>query len=107
MRKLNDPKRIAQCARIKDMIREVAADPAHKDDYYAKLYHHWKLSPTVPLSKIEAFEKRAGVELPENYVYYLTQVGAAARRRGRALMCSNRSGRAMTAFRASPNSSPG
>ena len=48
MRKLNDPKRIAQCARIKDMIREVAADPAHKDDYYAKLYHHWKLSPTVP-----------------------------------------------------------
>lgn len=75
MRKLNDPKRIAQCARIKDMIREVAADPAHKDDYYAKLYHHWKLSPTVPLSKIEAFEKRAGIELPENYVYYLTQVG--------------------------------
>ena len=62
MRKLNDPKRIAQCARIKDMIREVAADPAHKDDYYAKLYHHWKLSPTVPLSKIEAFEKRAGID---------------------------------------------
>ena len=75
MRKLNDPKRIAQCARIKDMIREVAADPAHKDDYYAKLYHHWKLSPTVPLSEIEAFERRAGIELPENYVYYLTQVG--------------------------------
>ena len=75
MRKLNDPKRIAQCARIKDMIREVAADPAHKDDYYAKLYHHWKLSPTVPLSEIEAFEKRAGIELPDSYVYYLTQVG--------------------------------
>lgn len=75
MRELNDPKRIAQCVRIKDMIREAAADPAHKDDYYAKLYHHWKLSPTVPLSEIEAFEKRAGIELPENYVYYLTQVG--------------------------------
>lgn len=75
MRKLNDPKRIAQCARIKDMIQEAAADLAHKDDYYAKLYHHWKLSPTVPLSEIEAFERRAGIELPENYVYYLTQVG--------------------------------
>lgn len=75
MRELNDPKRIAQCARIRDMIRQVAADSAHKDDYYAESYHHWKLSPTVPLSEIEAFERRAGIELPENYVYYLTQVG--------------------------------
>lgn len=85
MRELNDPKRIAQCARIKDMIRQVAADPAHKDDYYAKLYHRWKLSPTVPLSKIEAFEKRAGIELPENYVYYLTQVGGGGASPGTGL----------------------
>ena len=75
MHKLNDPKRLAQCARIKDMIRQVAADPARREDYYAKNWHHWKLSPTVPLSEIEAFEKRAKIELPENYVYYLTQVG--------------------------------
>ena len=75
MHELNDPKRIAQCARIRDMIRQVAADPAHEDDYYAESYHHWKLSPTIPLSEIEAFEKRAGIELPENYVYYLTKVG--------------------------------
>lgn len=75
MHELNDPKRIAQCARIRDMIRQVAADPAHEDDYYAESYHHWKLSPTVPLSEIEAFEKRAGIELPDSYVYYLTQVG--------------------------------
>ncbi len=48
MHELNDPKRIAQCARIRDMIRQVAADLAHEDDYYAESYHHWKLSPTVP-----------------------------------------------------------
>lgn len=75
MRRLDDPILLAQCARIKAMIQEVANAPAHKDDYYAKLYHHWKLSPTVPLTEIEAFERRAGVTLPEGYVYYLTQVG--------------------------------
>ena len=73
MHRLNDPERLAQCVRIKAMIQEVAGDPARKDDYYARR-HHWKLSPTVPLSEIEAFEKQAGIELPEGYVYYLTQV---------------------------------
>lgn len=75
MHKLNDPKLLAQCERIKKMIAQVAQDPKHQNDYYARTYHHWKVSPPAELSEIEAFEADAGVTLPEEYVYYLTQVG--------------------------------
>ncbi len=75
MRNLNDPVLLAQCARIKEMIGRIAADPKHKDDYYAKNYHHWQLSPPARIEEIEEFEERACIELPLEYVYYLTQVG--------------------------------
>lgn len=72
---LDDPVLLAQCARIKTMIEEVAHDPKYKEDYYACKYHHWQLSPSVQLSEIEKFEEKAGIQLPIEYVYYLTQVG--------------------------------
>ena len=75
MRELNDPKLLAQCVRIKAMIEKVAHDPKYQDDYYAEEYHHWQISPPVQLSEIEEFEKQAKIELPIEYVYYLTQVG--------------------------------
>ncbi|MCI8927970.1 MAG: hypothetical protein HFI96_09730 [Lachnospiraceae bacterium] len=75
MRVLDDPKLLAQCARIKAMIEKVAHDPKYQDDYYAEEYHHWQISPPVQLSEIEEFEKQAKIELPIEYVYYLTQVG--------------------------------
>lgn len=75
MRELNDPELLAQCGRIKEMVRRVAENPKYKNDYYAKNYHHWKLSPPATLEEIERFEERAAVELPIEYVYYLTQVG--------------------------------
>jgi len=72
---MNDPALLAQCARIKTMVKQVAADSRYTNDYYAKNYHHWQLSPPAGLHEIEQFEKRAGIELPIEYVYYLTHVG--------------------------------
>lgn len=75
MRNLNDPKLLKQCKNIKNMIEIIAKDKKYENDYYAKNNHHWKLSPPIKLSEIEKFEKYAGVTLPIEYVYYLTQVG--------------------------------
>ncbi len=75
MRNMNDPALLAQCARIKEMIRKIAAAPRYQDDYYAKNYHHWQLSPPAQLQEIEEFEEKTGIVLPLEYVYYLTQVG--------------------------------
>lgn len=76
MYKLNVPALLAQCTRIKTMIEKIAHDPKYKENYYARSYHHWQLSPPVQLSEILKFEERTGVELPIEYVYYLTQVGS-------------------------------
>lgn len=75
MRVLDDPKLLAQCVRVKTMIERAAHEPKYQDDYYAEEYHHWQISPPVPLSEVEKFEKQAKIELPIEYVYYLTQVG--------------------------------
>ncbi len=75
MRKLNDTALLAQCARIKSMIERVANDPKYQDDYYAEEYHHWQVSPPAHLYEIEEFERQTNIELPIEYVYYLTQVG--------------------------------
>ncbi len=74
MYELNDSLLLAQCARIKKMIEEVAKNPENKEKHYAK-YHHWQLSPPIQLAEIEKFEKKNNIELPIEYVYYLTQVG--------------------------------
>lgn len=74
MYKLDNPVLLEKCSRIKDMIEKAAADPKRQQDYYAR-YHHWELSPPVELSEIEKFEEYSGVELPIEYVYYLTKVG--------------------------------
>ncbi len=75
MYELNDPVLLQQCARIKAMIGKVAQNPEYQENYYAKLYHHWKLSPPMQMWEIEEFENKAGIQLPIEYVYYLTQVG--------------------------------
>ena len=75
MYELNDPVLLEQCIRIKTMIEKVAQNPEYRENYYAKLYHHWELSPPVQPWEIEEFENKSGVQLPIEYVYYLTQVG--------------------------------
>jgi len=57
------------------MMERVANDPKYQDDYYAEEYHHWQVSPPGHLYEIEEFERQTNVELPIEYVYYLTQVG--------------------------------
>ena len=75
MYELDNPNLLEQCARIKEKIETISQIPERQKDYYAKLYHHWKLSPPAQLWEIEEFEKKAGVSLPMEYVYYLTKVG--------------------------------
>ncbi len=65
---------LSQCERIKRMVKIVQDTKEYKKDYYAK-YHHWKLHDVVPLSEIEEFEEKTGIELPVEYVYFLTQIG--------------------------------
>ena len=77
MRELNDKKLLTQCRRIKEMMVRVAQDPAYQESHYAK--YPWKCSPALPLEEIQRFEKEAGIELPIEYVYYLTQVGSCTR----------------------------
>ena len=72
--RLDDPARLAQCARIRTMIRQVFQDPARQEDWYAKRYHHWTFDPPVELREVEALEEKMGVSLPDEFVYFLTQV---------------------------------
>ena len=37
MHKLNDPKLLAQCERIKNMVAQIEQNPKYQNDYYAKL----------------------------------------------------------------------
>ena len=37
--------------------------------------HHYRLNPPLPVSVIEAFEERHGVSLPEDYRFFVTEVG--------------------------------
>ena len=53
MYELDNPKLFEQCARIKEKIETISQIPERQKDYYAKLYHHWKLSPPAPLWEIE------------------------------------------------------
>lgn len=75
MHDLNDSALLAKCTKIKTMIQEASQTPEYQKYYYASRFHHWKLSPPAKLREIEKFEKRAGIRLPAEYVYYLTQVG--------------------------------
>ena len=37
--------------------------------------HNYELKPPLPAEEIEAFEKKYGITLPEDYKYFITQVG--------------------------------
>lgn len=75
MHRLDDPALLAQCRRIRNLWEEIANDPAHTEDYYAKKFHHWEMGPTVPLEEVARWETENRIELPDGYVYYITQVG--------------------------------
>lgn len=75
MRRLDDPALLAQCRRIRNLWEEIANDPAHADDHYAKHHHHWQMGPTVAPDAVERWEAENRLELPDEYVYYITQVG--------------------------------
>ncbi len=37
--------------------------------------HHYELNPPLPVQEADAFEKKYGITLPEDYRYFITQVG--------------------------------
>ena len=75
MRQLDAPALLMQCQRIRALWEQVAHDPAHANDYYAKNFHHWEMGPTVPAEEVNRWEQENRIELPDGYVYYITQVG--------------------------------
>lgn len=75
MRQLDAPALLMQCQRILALWEQVAHDPARQDDYYARKFHHWQMGAPLPLEEVERWEAENRIELPSEYVYYLTQVG--------------------------------
>ena len=78
MRELNDKKLLAQCRRIKEMMAQAAQDPAYQETQeYRYTTYLWKSSPTLSLEEVGRFEEKAGIKLPIEYVYYLTQISSS------------------------------
>jgi len=72
---LDNPKFLAQCQRIKDLIAETArVRVGLEKDYFAR-QHNYQPNPTVSLDEIDAVEQEYGVELPESLVYWLHLIG--------------------------------
>lgn len=58
---------------IKDLVARAAkADPEYK--VFGASSHKYQLYPPVSLEKVRALEKKFQIKLPENYVYFLTQI---------------------------------
>jgi hypothetical protein len=55
-------------------MSKAAKTKVGKNIYGAK-YHKYKLKPPAPLEEIRLFEKEHGISFPEEYLYFLTQVG--------------------------------
>ena len=73
---LNNQKLLNQCQRIKNLISQAAKTEVGKNMYGAG-YHNYKLKPPVPFEEIRSFEMEHQISFPEEYVYFLTQVGSA------------------------------
>jgi len=42
---------------------------------FAAAFHNYALNPPLPATEVEAFERKYGITLPEDYKYFLTEVG--------------------------------
>ena len=73
---LDNAKLLAQCERIKVLISQASQTTIGKNMYGAH-YHNYILKPPAPLKEIRDLEKKHNVSLPEEYVYFLNQVGSS------------------------------
>jgi len=46
-----------------------------KRTVFGSIGHQYKLRPPRPAAEIEAFETRHGIELPQDYRYFITEIG--------------------------------
>jgi hypothetical protein len=42
---------------------------------FGSALHRYQLAPPLPVAEVEAFEKKYGITLPEDYRYFISQVG--------------------------------
>ena len=59
---------------IKNLIKKVAEKDKNYEIFGASS-HKYHLNETVSLEWVRAFEKKYQVELPEEYVFFITKVG--------------------------------
>lgn len=62
----------------KPTILRPLSDLARKDrrrSVFGSAAHDYKLNPPIPVSTIEAFEARNGIGLPDDYRYFITEIG--------------------------------
>lgn len=59
---------------LRDLVQQASlADPERK--VFGAKSHQYKLNPVLPLQCVQAYQKKYHVELPSEYVFFLTQVG--------------------------------
>jgi len=71
----NNQKLLDQCQRIKTLISQASKTEVGRNIYGAQ-YNHYELKPPVPLDEIRSFEMEHQVSFPEEYVYFVTQIGS-------------------------------
>lgn len=62
----------------KPTIIRLLSDLERKDRHrsvFGSAVHDYKLNPPIPVSTIEEFEARHGIRLPDDYRYFITEIG--------------------------------
>ena len=59
---------------ITRLLSELERKDRHRS-VFGSLVHDYKLNPPIPVSTIEEFEARHGVRLPDDYRYFISEIG--------------------------------
>lgn len=61
-------------AYLRDLVQKASlADPERK--VFGASSHQYKLNPVLPLEEVQAYQEKYHVELPSEYVFFITEVG--------------------------------
>lgn len=61
-------------AYLRDLVQKASlADPERK--VFGASSHQYKLNPVLPLEDVQAYQEKYHVELPSEYVFFITEVG--------------------------------
>lgn len=72
--KMKEEKTEAYAEYLRNLVEAAGkADPEYK--IFGSKKHKYTLKPVIPLEKVRKFEEQYHIELPEEYVFFLTMVG--------------------------------